>query len=63
MLTGRMAFGAPTMSDTLAGVLERDPNWDALPEKVPPLSESFSVAASKRTIAIACATLAMHASS
>ena len=36
MLTGRMAFAAATMSDVIAGVLERDPNWEALPGKTPP---------------------------
>jgi serine/threonine protein kinase/Tfp pilus assembly protein PilF len=35
MLTGRMAFGAPTMSDVIAGILERAPNFEALPEKTP----------------------------
>jgi tetratricopeptide (TPR) repeat protein len=36
MLTGRMAFAAPTLPDVLAGILERDPDWNALPEKTPP---------------------------
>ncbi len=36
MLTGRMAFAAMTMSDIIAGILEHDPNWDALPAKTPP---------------------------
>ena len=36
MLTGRMAFAAATMSDVIAGILERDPNWEALPAKTPP---------------------------
>jgi serine/threonine protein kinase/WD40 repeat protein len=35
MLTGRRAFGGPTASDTIAGVLERDPDWDALPASTP----------------------------
>jgi serine/threonine protein kinase len=35
MLTGRMAFARPTLSDTLAAVLERDPDWSALPPATP----------------------------
>ena len=36
MLTGRMAFAGPTMSDTIARILEHDPDWDALPDTTPP---------------------------
>jgi Tol biopolymer transport system component len=35
MLTGGRAFGGETVSDTIAGVLERDVEWDALPPSVP----------------------------
>jgi serine/threonine protein kinase len=35
MLTGRRAFGGPTASDTIAKLLERDPDWDALPASTP----------------------------
>jgi TolB-like protein/Flp pilus assembly protein TadD len=35
LLTGRMAFGAETLSDTLVAVLEREPDWSALPAKTP----------------------------
>ncbi len=31
MLTGRSAFGSETVSDTIAAVLGRDPDWSALP--------------------------------
>ena len=31
MLTGRHAFGGETTSDTIAGVLDREPEWNALP--------------------------------
>ena len=31
-----MAFAGPTMSDTLAAVLHRDPDWTALPPTLPP---------------------------
>ena len=36
MLTGRTAFGGETISDTIARVLERDVEWDALPASCPP---------------------------
>ena len=32
MLTGRMAFDGQTTADTLAAILEREPNWSALPD-------------------------------
>ena len=35
MLAGRTAFGGETISDTIARVLERDLEWDALPPSVP----------------------------
>jgi len=35
MLTGRIAFEGPTVSDTIAHVLERDPDWDLLPRDLP----------------------------
>ena len=36
MLTGRRAFHGETATDTLAGVLERQPDWQALPATLPP---------------------------
>ena len=36
MLTGRVAFGRNTISDTLAAILEREPDWSALPKGTPP---------------------------
>jgi Tol biopolymer transport system component len=36
LLSGRMAFAGPTMSDTLAAVLHQDPDWTALPPALPP---------------------------
>ncbi len=36
MLTGRSAFGADTHSDTVAAILQRDPNWQELPSAAPP---------------------------
>ena len=36
VLTGRQAFRGETLSDTIAGVLEREPDWSALPATTPP---------------------------
>ncbi len=36
MLAGRIAFSGETISDTIAAVLEREPNWAALPAATPP---------------------------
>jgi serine/threonine-protein kinase len=33
MLTGKRPFKGPTLSDTLAAVLTKDPAWDRIPEK------------------------------
>ncbi|MBN2131735.1 MAG: protein kinase [Sedimentisphaerales bacterium] len=35
MLTGTVAFDGETISDTIARVIERDPDWDRLPSDVP----------------------------
>jgi eukaryotic-like serine/threonine-protein kinase len=35
MLIGRAAFKGDTLSDTLAAIIEREPNWKALPEFTP----------------------------
>jgi serine/threonine-protein kinase len=35
MLTGRVPFEGETGSDTLAGILEREPDWQALPKNTP----------------------------
>jgi serine/threonine-protein kinase len=36
MLTGKRLFGGETVSDTLAAVLRKDPDWDALPTGLDP---------------------------
>ncbi len=36
MLSGKLAFAGETISDTMAAVLTRDPDWSALPPGVPP---------------------------
>jgi serine/threonine protein kinase len=42
MLTGRMTFAnGETISDTLAGVLARDPDWQLLPPTTPPRLRSL----------------------
>ncbi len=35
MLTGKLAFGGDTTSDTLAAVIRADPDWNALPKNTP----------------------------
>lgn len=35
MLTGRVAYAGDTVSDTIAVVLKREPDWAALPPDVP----------------------------
>jgi len=35
-LTGRSLFGGETVSDVIARILEREPDWAALPENTPP---------------------------
>ena len=35
MLTGRVAFARDTLSDTIAAILEREPDWPALPAATP----------------------------
>jgi Tol biopolymer transport system component len=35
MLTGERVYAGKTVSDTLAGVLAREPNWEGLPEDLP----------------------------
>ncbi|HEX3302284.1 MAG TPA: protein kinase, partial [Thermomicrobiales bacterium] len=34
MLTGRVAFGGDTVSDSIAKILEREPDWSALPATI-----------------------------
>ena len=35
ILTGRMAFARATVADTIAAILEREPDWSALPSTTP----------------------------
>jgi len=34
-ITGRSAFGRETVSDTIAAILDREPDWSALPKRTP----------------------------
>jgi Tol biopolymer transport system component len=36
MMTGRRAFSGETISDTIAAILDREPDWTALPPGLPP---------------------------
>ena len=36
-LTGKAVFLGETVSDTIAAILDREPDWQALPEKTPAL--------------------------
>lgn len=36
MLTGRLAFPGSTVSDTIAAIISREPDWDVLPGSTPP---------------------------
>jgi serine/threonine protein kinase len=38
MLTGHLAFAGETVSDTIAAVLGREPDWAALPPTTPPVA-------------------------
>ena len=42
MLTGRRAFDGEDVSDTLANILKREPDWSALPPDTPPAIERVS---------------------
>src|SRR5262245_53244234 len=41
MLTGRRLFDSVTVSDTVAHVLMKEPDWSALPTNIPPLIRSL----------------------
>ena len=38
MLSGQKAFTGATVSDSIAAVLDREPDWSALPSDCPPLA-------------------------
>ena len=41
MLTGQTVYAGKTVSDTLAGILAREPEWEALPDDVPPVIQNL----------------------
>jgi hypothetical protein len=43
MLAGKQAFDGEDASDTLAAVLRGEPDWSALPHRVPPAIHSLLV--------------------
>ena len=62
MLTARPAFGGETASDTIAAILEREPDWNGLPAQTPPSFGGCSSAVSRRIPSAVCATSATRAS-
>jgi len=49
MLTGKKAFTGETVSDVLVAILDREPDWDALPPDTPrPVSELLKACLTKR---------------
>ncbi len=43
MLAGRPAFPGQSVQDTLAGVIGREPDWDAIPAETPPVLRALVV--------------------
>jgi len=41
MLSGQTVYAGKTISDTLAGILAREPEWEALPEDLPPMIQGL----------------------
>jgi serine/threonine protein kinase len=62
MLTGRDAFAGLTPSDTLAAILERDPDLRALPTITPPSIERLLKRCFEKDPSVDCVTSARHAS-
>jgi Tol biopolymer transport system component len=65
MLTGRAPFAGEDVSDTLANVLKREPDWSALPADIPPaihslLRRCLEKDRRKRVSDIAAAIFALH---
>ncbi len=57
MLTGRRIFEGETVSHTLAFVITKEPDWNALPANTPPSIRGCCDAASRRTANAGCRTL------
>ena len=41
MLTGQTVYAGKTMSDTLASILAREPEWETLPDDIPPVIQNL----------------------
>ena len=54
MLTGRVAFAGDTVSDTIAEILEREPDWSLLPAAAPAPIRRLLLRASRRIRSSAC---------
>ena len=49
MLTGKRAFEGETVTDVLAAILTREPDWTALPDQTPARSGEFFESACSAT--------------
>jgi serine/threonine-protein kinase len=63
MLTGRAPFAGDTISDTLAAILEREPDWTALPATVPAAVRTLIVDVWRRMSGSASRTSRLRGSS
>jgi eukaryotic-like serine/threonine-protein kinase len=63
MLTGSRVFSGETVSDTIAAILERAPDWSALPPDTPARVHQLLHAASRKTSSVVSATSGTRASS
>ena len=50
MLTGRVTFAGDTVSDSIAKILEREPDWSALPAATPASDSTAAAPLSRRRI-------------
>ena len=60
MLTGQGPFVGDTISDVIAKVIEREPDWTALPAATPASVRRLLTLCLRRTHVRACATLARY---
>ena len=51
MLTGRIAFAGQTVPDTIAAILEREPDWNVLPAGTPRIVRKMLVACLQKDVA------------
>ena len=60
MLSGRRPFGGDTITDTFVSILEREPDWTALPAEHPRPSVRCSTAVCERIRGSGCTTSRMR---